>query len=382
MSKQQEMELLDTGIYRLANGQHKIDTTALDLRTGKMRRARKTCPAEWSLTQLRATRDQMQAELRGALPEAPPRLTLGAYAEAWIDRRSARLSPAAERSYRVALAVGIVPQLGDLYCDAIRRSDVEEWVAAIEQASYERGDEEIPYAQDTLRRWHRVLVTLCGDMAADLGIDDPTRRITPPRSLRRRVRETQTLSRDELGRLVEAAKDTDRYAEIVTLAYTGMRSGELWALRWTDLDGEMIHVRRTVSEGVIRDCTKTGWEREVWAPEIVRDALHTWRQELLRAQDRRLASELVFPSLQLTPRTCGSIRKAMDAAAAQAKITQHVSPQVLRRTFNTLMIAAGVNEIVLRSQMGHSDQPMTARYAGVRVESKRAAWESSFLRGG
>ena len=40
-----------------------------------------------------------------------------------------------------------------------------------------------------------------------------------------------------------------------------------------------------------------------------------------------------------------------------------------------LMLAAGVDRIVLRSQMGHCSEEMTERYAGVDPELKREAVE-------
>lgn len=99
---------------------------------------------------------------------------------------------------------------------------------------------------------------------------------------------------------------------------------------------------------------------------------------LVRHQDRRLHSELVFPSAQLTPRTTGSLRKALEAARVAARIDQEISPLVLRRSFNTLLLELGTDAIVLRSQMGHSDSTMTARYAGVHMTSKKAAVEGLF----
>jgi len=60
-------------------------------------------------------------------------------------------------------------------------------------------------------------------------------------------------------------------------------------------------------------------------------------------------------------------------AAEAAGIEVRVTPQVLRRTFNTLMVHAGVDRIVLRSQMGHCSEEMTARYAGVAIADKQAA---------
>ena len=50
-----------------------------------------------------------------------------------------------------------------------------------------------------------------------------------------------------------------------------------------------------------------------------------------------------------------------------------MTPQVLRRTFNTLLVHAGVDRIVLRSQMGHTSEEMTRRYASVDIGAKHDA---------
>jgi integrase len=68
-----------------------------------------------------------------------------------------------------------------------------------------------------------------------------------------------------------------------------------------------------------------------------------------------------------------STHKPLELAALAAGVDVRVTPQVLRRTFNTLMVHAGVDRIVLRSQMGHCSEEMTQRYAGVSVEAKLAA---------
>ena len=82
---------------------------------------------------------------------------------------------------------------------------------------------------------------------------------------------------------------------------------------------------------------------------------------------------LVFPSRAGTYRTPDSLYGPLAAGAARAGIRQHVTPQVLRRTFNTLLLEAGVDRTVLRSQMGHCSEQMTSRYAGVSIEAKREA---------
>lgn len=93
-----------------------------------------------------------------------------------------------------------------------------------------------------------------------------------------------------------------------------------------------------------------------------------------RAALRRVPSNpLVFPSRSGTYRTSSSLDSPLDKARRRAGVDFKVTAQVLRRTFNTLMVRAGVDRIVLRAQMGHCSEEMTARYAGVPVEAKRDA---------
>ena len=99
---------------------------------------------------------------------------------------------------------------------------------------------------------------------------------------------------------------------------------------------------------------------------------------MVRDQHRGLHSGLVFPSNAGTPRTSASLTKVFKKVREKAGIEQHVSPRVLRRTFNTLMAEAGVNELVLRSQMGHSEQDMTLYYFEGHLEAKEAAWADTF----
>ena len=66
--------------------------------------------------------------------------------------------------------------------------------------------------------------------------------------------------------------------------------------------------------------------------------------------------------------------------ARQAGIDIRVGPQVLRRTFNTLMLRAGVDGVTLRTMMGHTTESMRQRYAGVSAEHKLEAVGRLFAR--
>ena len=73
-----------------------------------------------------------------------------------------------------------------------------------------------------------------------------------------------------------------------------------------------------------------------------------------------------------------SLNAALQIATEAAGIEQKVTPQVLRRSVNTLGVLAGVDRITLRAMMGHTTEEMTQRYAGVPDAAKDRAMAMIF----
>jgi integrase len=157
-----------------------------------------------------------------------------------------------------------------------------------------------------------------------------------------------------------------------------LRPGELYALRWSDVDARgLVHIRRAHWHGH-EGVPKTGDPREVALADAVVDVLAMQRRQQLETQHRGLAEGLVFPSDTGTMRVPASLAKALEKARRATDIEVHVTPQVLRRTFNTLMVTAGIDRIVLRAMIGHVSETMTERYAGVPAGAKHAAVRQTF----
>ena len=51
-------------------------------------------------------------------------------------------------------------------------------------------------------------------------------------------------------RLIEKPSDWDFYVFFCIAFYTGMRKGEIHALKWSDVDNNIIHVRRSICQKV------------------------------------------------------------------------------------------------------------------------------------
>jgi integrase len=113
-------------------------------------------------------------------------------------------------------------------------------------------------------------------------------RVKPLKEVRNK--EPKFLSADECERL-EAAT-TDYWRPMIFVArMTGLRSGELRALRWkhVDLDDRTLHVREADYRGVL-DTPKHDKERVVALADSVVEALRGARQE-------RPSARYVFPTL-------------------------------------------------------------------------------------
>lgn len=319
-----------------------------------------------------------------AVEKRAPSATVADYAERWLAGKARDVRASVLEHYTDVLCDRFLPtparggDVGELALDQLTRDDVQAWIRDVETWTSKRGT---PYAQATLRSWWRPVKQMLRDAAAEFGLADPTRRVRPPRSTRRRVRETRTLSGSELARLLEAVR-THRaawYPQVAVLAFTGMRPGELYALRVGDLDEEagVVRIARSVRRGRVTE-TKTDEPREAALTPHLRRLIQAQRRQLLREQHPALEVEhplgpLLFPADTGRHRGPESLLKMLGQVGELAEFEVKVGPQVLRRTFNTLVVESGAGDrVVLRAQLGHCSEEMTERYAGVSVEAKAA----------
>jgi integrase len=344
---------------------------------------------------------------RGLKPAEPPSLT--DFVVEWLDRNTPRMKPRAAESYTNVLAMHVAPFFHGLRVDEVRRSDIERWIVWAEQQKRPKtrapDSPMVPYARDTLMGWWGKLQQLFAVIAAEFRIPDPSLAITGPQARgRERVQEEGTLSVAELKLLLEALPP-NWHAEVYADVLTGMRPGELYALTWPCIDFErgVIVVRRSHSSGAVGP-TKTGKTKTPgMAPELMQ-VLRDHRDMMLRTQHPGFASGLVFPASQISAvqiddelqriaeaerrgiaivpapereigwyRRASSLRNQLVRTSEDIGLKVQVTPQVLRRTFNTLLVDANVARETLRAIMGHSSQRMTDRYTGATDEMKLAA---------
>jgi integrase len=174
----------------------------------------------------------------------------------------------------------------------------------------------------------------------------------------------------------------ERYAALFTLASaSGLRCGELFALRMNDLDfnANTIRVDESVDFlGTVGPCKNAAAYRTV----LLADPEGKEAMRILKAfvKERIQDSQaFVFSSNRNTPlRASQMLRTALHPALKALNLPQD-GLHAFRRGCNRRWELSGMNPAVLRQQMAHTSAAMTARYTGeIPLDQVKAEFSSRF----
>lgn len=180
-----------------------------------------------------------------------------------------------------------------------------------------------------------------------------------------RTHEIRALTGTELQALIAAVPDdhlgpTDRIL-FLTAAMTGMRKGELQALRWMDIDwsARVIRVRRSYSFGEFTTPKSQRAARAVPMSKWLATKLASHRS----SSEYRSERDLVFAHPQTgNPYDASKILKRFKRAMSNAGLRE-ARFHDLRHTFGTQMAATGAPLRFIQEWMGHRDYKTTSIYA-------------------
>ncbi len=194
---------------------------------------------------------------------------------------------------------------------------------------------------------------------------NPADAVDPPKL---RQEEMHPLSANQARALLRTAATSGNRLEalFVVAVHTGMRPGELLALRWEDVRFEgtpaMLEVRRSLSASQFT-ATKTGKGRRV--------ALSRGATEALRAHRKRQLEEgmekaglwkdhgLVFPSRNGTPLEHHNVVRSFKRLLRRAGLPKTFRLYDLRHTAATLLLSRNVHPKYVAEMLGHSSIAIT-----------------------
>lgn len=303
---------------------------------------------------------------------APDRATVGDLLRRWLrDYAEVRVEEATLKRYR-ELAAAITTVIGAERAQSLRPAHVQKVQSELER----RG-----LAPRTVLHHHRILrQALKWAVKMQLIAVNPALAVDPPRPPRHEM-----LTLDSEGvEAVLAACETDELRALVYVALqTGLRQGELLALRWQDVDLDFGRAAITRS---------LSWANGMHfkAPKTARGrrsvALSPSTLAALKAHKRAQAAHrlrigpvyhdhgLVFPDALGDPQKPWTVTTAFKRAAKVAELPADFRFHDLRHTAASLALRAGVHPKVVSERLGHASIQITLdTYSHVLPDLQREA---------
>ena len=302
---------------------------------------------------------------------ARSKVTVGDWAVGWLEGQ-VHLKPTTRSRYEGILRKHIRPRWDRVPLSNVSHSDVQVWVTALASE----------HSPATVQKIHRVL-SLVLDMAVKDGrlARNVASGVNLPRVGKREHRYLTHEQVDDLATATGYPSEPSKHSSLDTrtnetyrlvvlfLAYTGVRFGEMAALRVGRLD--LARSRAVIVEsvtpvqglGLVWGTPKTHQRREVPIPRFLVVEL----AEHIRGKE---PDDLVFAGIRNgQPLRVSTFRSAFGAAARAIGVPD-LHPHQLRHTAASLAIASGADVKVVQQMLGHSSATMTLDTYGHLFEDR------------
>lgn len=395
------------------------DKSRVVLRTGEQQRKDGSYSYSWmdknrkrryvyarNLDDLRAKEEQIAKDISDGIKAEARYTTVNELYELWKDLKRGLKNNTFE-NYKYMYETFVRNQIGDKRIALLKKSDIKRYYNYL-------ADERCLKAA-TIDNIHTVLHQIL-----DMAVDDDYIRNNPSNNVLRELKKSHAfktekrrgLTRPEQELFLTYLKETPSvqnwYSVFAVMLGTGLRVGEVTALRWCDIDIEagIINVSHTLvyydhrtSEGK-RGCyfnvhspkTEAG-KRQVPMLDFVKEAflMEKERQELLDLHCEATVdgyTDFIFINRFGQPQHQATLNKAIRRIIRNCNDEQlldnenpevllpHFSCHSLRHTFTTRMCEAGVNVKVIQDALGHKDISTTLNiYTDVTKELRQSEFE-------
>lgn len=352
------------------------------------------------------TKKAAQTALRAALGKAdkgewvdPSKQLFGEYLDGWVA--GLRLAASTIASYKRNLRLHAQPYIGGLAMAAVSSGGLNELYRTLEEKGHRDHKGELdgkPLSARTVRYIHTILsaaLQAAVDAEPALLSKNPAAKATPPTAKEAKAPEMHPWAAPQLAAFLAWTKGNSfLHAAWWVLAMTGMRRGELLALRWRDVDlaAGTVRVRRSVGVVLVKGQksylkegdTKTAKPRVVDLDAATVDVFKAWHAERAALSAELVRDDaLIFGNeegewrhpnqfSQRFKKTLARFGRAL--AKAGAVSIPDVRLHDLRHTHATLLLMKGIPVKVVSERLGHSSPVVTLTiYAHVLPGNQRDA---------
>ncbi len=330
----------------------------------------------------KGTKREAEAELTRLMAEAdrgsyvaPDKVTVSAFLDRWErDWAAVKVSPKTRQRYVELLRLHVRPHIGALPVQKLTHMQLNELYAKLlrEGQGIDKDGNPKGLSPNTVGHVHRVIHNALG-RAARWNIIGQN-----PAALVDRVkpveREMEILKAEQASDVLHKTKGHPIHPIVALALASGMRRGEILALRWqdVDLDGSKVRVESAVEqtkEGLRVKEPKTKHGRRTialasWMVGILRDRRRHMQELHLALGAGRLPDDaLVFPNIEgglRVPDTLSAEWRRAGIALGLPRVTFHA----LRHTHASQLISAGLDVLTISRRMGHGSPAITLTVYG------------------
>lgn len=283
----------------------------------------------------------------------PSKQTLSAYLDRWLeDACKSRVRTRTFEDYKALLVRHVRPRIGLRAIAKLSPLDIQ----GVYSAMLDLG-----LSPRTVRYVHAVLRSALKQAVRwRLLAANPADSVDLPK---KQHKEMQAMTADQVRAFLGGLAGKREHPLFLLAVTTGLRPSEYLALRWVDVAGASLGVRRSLSRfGTFEDTKRAASRRTVQLNGALVVALreHKKRQaeERLAAGPAWDAGDLIFPDHTGRPTHWRTLENRYKAALAIAGLSGFRLYD-LRHTAATLALSAGVPVKVISEQLGHADAAMT-----------------------
>lgn len=303
---------------------------------------------DYSVTFPNSKRRFLFAEYKGA------GYPLADYLETWLDRQKQHLKSSTWDDYRKIVFNTLIPAFGRTHLSDLKRPSVREWCE-----TQDVSNKRLANIQSVLRA------------ALQDALNDELIELNPMHGWKYARKDAPQLQDDvdpftaeEQAAILKSCREPQHRNLFQFAFWSGMRTSELAALEWGDIDflRGIARVSRAKTQAA-NDAESTKTRKGTRDVKLLAPAL-----EALEAQKQY--SYLAGGAIFLNPRTGAAwtgdqpIRHGAWVPALRLSGVRYRRQYQTRHTFASMMLTAGESPIWVAQQMGHSDFTMIARIYG------------------
>jgi integrase len=297
----------------------------------------------------------------------PSKTTVAEFVRARVDQWEADgdISARTAQRYRQLVENQIVPHLGSKALQKLKPLDIEKWHTTLRSGGRVRGKGGV--AARTVGHAHRVLSKALRDAAKNELVSRNVAREEPAP----KVADNDMVIVQDVPSLMDKLRGT-LHVLAMTALFTGMRLGEVLALRWdrVDLDRKVALVRdaleQTKAHGIrFKPPKSRAGRRDITLPDILVDVLREHRKSQLELRMQlgagRLPDDaLLFANIDGKPLSPNAISAAW-ADFAESIGMPLVTFHSMRHSHTSQLIDAGVDIVTISRRLGHAKADITLR---------------------